>query len=358
MNLGNKIKVLRLKAGATQEMLANDLGVSCQSVSKWENDVCAPDITLLPKISEFFGVTIDELFDLSVEQKLHRIENMLDYETELSDADFHETERFLTEQLETYDVTHPEHPSGRIYSFLAHLYHHRMTGDSKKVSEYARRAMRLHPELKEDQWLLQASEGAAIADWNCRNHNKTILFYKELVANRPEVSRNYLYLMDNLLLDHRTAETRKYLDIYRTLDDRKEFQIPVYEARIALAEHRPKDAETILAKMEQEYPADACVLFELAGFYADECKYDKAIDYYKKSYAAESSRPRFYDALQGEAIIYEIQEKYEEALLCLDRIKRNLTEEWGITEGAPILEIEKEKQRILNQQIGNKNHRA
>ena len=39
MNLGNKIKVLRLKAGATQEMLANDLGVSCQSVSKWENDV-------------------------------------------------------------------------------------------------------------------------------------------------------------------------------------------------------------------------------------------------------------------------------------------------------------------------------
>ena len=126
MNLGNKIIVLRLKAGATQEMLANDLGVSCQSVSKWENDVCAPDITLLPKISEFFGVTIDELFDLSVDQKLHRIENMLDYETELSDADFRETERFLTEQLETYDVTHPEHPNGRIYSFLAHLYHHRM----------------------------------------------------------------------------------------------------------------------------------------------------------------------------------------------------------------------------------------
>ena len=351
MNLGNKIKVLRLKAGATQEMLANELGVSCQSVSKWENDVCAPDITLLPKISEFFGVTIDELFDLSVDQKLHRIENMLDYETELSDTEFRETERFLTEQLETYDVTHPDRPSGRIYSFLAHLYHHRITSDSKRVSEYARRAMRLHPEIKEDQWLLQASEGAAIVDWNCRNHNKTILFYKELVTSHPEVSRNYLYLMDNLLLDHRTAETRKYLDIYRTLESRKEFQVPIYEARIALAEHRSKDAETILAKLEQEYPEDAQVLFELAGFSADACKYDEAISYYEKSYAAETTRPRFYDALQGEEIIYEIQGKYEEALLTLDRIRKNLTEEWGITEGAPILEIEKEKQRILSRSL-------
>lgn len=349
MNLGNKIKVLRLKAGATQEMLANELGVSCQSVSKWENDVCAPDITLLPKISEFFGVTIDELFDLSVEQKLHRIENMLDYETELSDSDFRETERFLTEQLETYDVAHPERPNGRIYSFLAHLYHHRVTSDSKKVSEYARRAMRLHPELKEDQWLLQASEGAAIADWNCRNHNRTILFYQELVIGHPEISRNYLYLMDNLLLDHRTAETRKYLDIYRTLDDRKEFQIPVYEARIALAEHRPEDAETILAKMEQDYPDNPNVLFELAGFYADACRYDDAIAYYEKSYRAETTKPRYYDALQGEATVYEIQGKYEDALGYLDRIRRNLTEEWGITEGAPILEVEKEKQRILSQ---------
>lgn len=348
MNLGNKIKVLRLKAGATQEMLANELGVSCQSVSKWENDVCAPDITLLPKISEFFGVTIDELFDLSVEQKLHRIENMLDYAPELSDADFRETESFLIEQLETYDGTHPSRPNGRIYSLLAQLYHHRITSDSKKVSEYARRAMRLHPEIKEDQWLLQASEGAAITDWNCRNHNKTILFYKELVANYPDISRNYLYLMDNLLLDRRTVETKEYLDIYRTLDDKKDFQIPVYEARIALAEHRPKDAEAILDQMEETYPDDPWVLFELAGFSADACKYDEAISYYERSYVAEKTRPRYWDALQGEAVIYEIQGKYEDALLCLERIKKNLSEEWGITEGAPILQIEKEKQRILD----------
>ena len=78
MELGNKIKTLRLKAGLTQEMLAEELGVSFQTISKWENSICAPDINMLPKLSVFFGVTIDELFDLTVEQRLHRIEKMIE----------------------------------------------------------------------------------------------------------------------------------------------------------------------------------------------------------------------------------------------------------------------------------------
>ena len=76
MELGNKIKTLRLKAGLTQEKLADQLNVSFQTVFKWENNVCAPDISMLPKLSVFFGVTIDELFDLSSGQKIHRIEKI------------------------------------------------------------------------------------------------------------------------------------------------------------------------------------------------------------------------------------------------------------------------------------------
>lgn len=53
MDLGNKIKALRLKAGVTQDMMAQELGVSCQSVSKWGNNVCAPDISMLPKLSVY-----------------------------------------------------------------------------------------------------------------------------------------------------------------------------------------------------------------------------------------------------------------------------------------------------------------
>ena len=56
MELGNKIKTLRLRAGMTQEMLAEEMGVSFQTISKWENNICAPDVSMLPKLSVYFGV--------------------------------------------------------------------------------------------------------------------------------------------------------------------------------------------------------------------------------------------------------------------------------------------------------------
>ncbi len=51
MNIGLKIKQLRLNAGLTQEQLAARLGISAQSISKWETAVTMPDITLLPLLS-------------------------------------------------------------------------------------------------------------------------------------------------------------------------------------------------------------------------------------------------------------------------------------------------------------------
>ena len=56
-----RLKENRLKLGLTQEQLANKVGVSYQSVSKWERDDGLPDITLLPRIALCFGITVDEL---------------------------------------------------------------------------------------------------------------------------------------------------------------------------------------------------------------------------------------------------------------------------------------------------------
>lgn len=59
--LGSRIAELRRKKNMTQEELAAELGVTAQAVSKWENDLSCPDITLLPQLARLFGVTIDEL---------------------------------------------------------------------------------------------------------------------------------------------------------------------------------------------------------------------------------------------------------------------------------------------------------
>lgn len=68
MNLpiGKNIKQLRISAGLTQRALAYKLQVSVQAVSKWEQELSYPDVTLLPRIAELFSVTIDRLFDESI----------------------------------------------------------------------------------------------------------------------------------------------------------------------------------------------------------------------------------------------------------------------------------------------------
>ncbi len=64
MNIGLKIKGLRKKQDVTQEKLAAYLNISYQAISKWENGTAYPDITLIPPIANFFGVTADELLGM------------------------------------------------------------------------------------------------------------------------------------------------------------------------------------------------------------------------------------------------------------------------------------------------------
>lgn len=63
--IGKQIALLRKEKGIKQEELANYVGVSTQAVSKWENGG-VPDTELLPKIADFFSVSVDFLFDRSI----------------------------------------------------------------------------------------------------------------------------------------------------------------------------------------------------------------------------------------------------------------------------------------------------
>lgn len=68
LKIGEKIKELRKSQDITQEKLADYLNISYQAVSKWENELALPDITLLPKLANFFGVSTDELLDLKASE--------------------------------------------------------------------------------------------------------------------------------------------------------------------------------------------------------------------------------------------------------------------------------------------------
>ena len=87
MSLGNSLFQARKKAGLSQEAVAEKLGVSRQTISKWELDETLPDIRQSKKLSTLYRLTLDELIDFDVERK--EIEEVIAHTSE-------ETQKKLT----------------------------------------------------------------------------------------------------------------------------------------------------------------------------------------------------------------------------------------------------------------------
>ena len=67
--LGKRIMRHRKALGLTQDQLAEQLGITAQAVSKWENDQSCPDIAMLPRIARVFGISVDELLGVAQPEK-------------------------------------------------------------------------------------------------------------------------------------------------------------------------------------------------------------------------------------------------------------------------------------------------
>ncbi|MBR6918283.1 MAG: helix-turn-helix domain-containing protein [Clostridia bacterium] len=340
MELGKRIKQLRLRSGLTQEALAERLGVVAQSVSKWETSAAMPDISTLPILAETFGVSIDDLFDLTAEQRLSRIENRLDAEDDIPGDVFSEYAEFLESKL------NEEKYKKRATGLIAYLFWHKMNAYAEKVKKYAHDAIRLAPGEKGCQWMLNMAEGDAAWDWNCSNHLAAIEFYRELSAKHPDLRSPYLYLLDNLIADRRADEAEEALGKLRALKDADPVICEIYAAHIALARFDKEGADKIIEDLLASRSDDFACLFEAAQYYASTCEYDKAIALYERSFEHETRRPRYYDELQAIAQIYEIKGDYANAAATYDRIIALLRDEWGMTEEVTLKEAEMDKSRL------------
>ena len=78
LNIGTQIRYLRREKDITQEEFAEILGVSYQSVSRWENNTCYPDIELLPTIADFFGITVGHLMGLDEAAERDKVAKYVD----------------------------------------------------------------------------------------------------------------------------------------------------------------------------------------------------------------------------------------------------------------------------------------
>ncbi len=69
MNLGNNLFQARKKASLSQEIVAEKLGVSRQTISKWETDETVPDIYQSKKLAKLYHLSLDELIEFDVDLK-------------------------------------------------------------------------------------------------------------------------------------------------------------------------------------------------------------------------------------------------------------------------------------------------
>ena len=105
INMKDMLCELRRQKKVTQEAVAAHLGITSQSVGKWERGEGYPDITLLPALALYFGVTVDELLGVGKARQEERIDALLD------EAERQLRENSSTAAVETCRMAHREFPN-------------------------------------------------------------------------------------------------------------------------------------------------------------------------------------------------------------------------------------------------------
>ncbi len=80
VSIGGNLRRLRHQKGLTQEQVAEVFGLSAQAISRWENDSAYPDVTMLPGLAMYYGVSVDEIVGMEHirrEERLHGFMNAI-----------------------------------------------------------------------------------------------------------------------------------------------------------------------------------------------------------------------------------------------------------------------------------------
>ena len=337
MEIGNQIKQLRLRRGITQEAMAQHLGITAQAVSKWERGVATPDIGMLPDISAYFGVTIDELFAISDETRMERIQNMLWDVRFLDAADVESAREFLLEKAAR------EPNNGNPHALLAQMENHMAKTHHAKAAEYAKEALRRDHTLKDGYSELTEAMGGNCGDWCVYNHYELIEYYKDLVAENPDYVPGYLWLLDQLIDDGRLEEAEYYCGIVDTLDNT--YRAPLYRGMIALQKGEKDTAMQILQEMEQCFPESWIMYLGLGDAMIKIGEYEQAKVYYRK-YMENQKPPRYTDSLTSIAQLCEIQGDYEGAIQAHREELEVLASDWNTTSGETVDQHTREIARL------------
>ncbi len=333
--IGMNIKQLRQEKHIKQDTLADAIGVSAQAVSKWETGASDPDIALLPKLAGYFGVSIDELFEVPRAEQMERIQNMIWNERRIAPETFERSVRYL-ENILTEDPKDAE-----ALTKLAELYNHRAYGDHENASYYAERALEADPEDENNAWAayLEANNAPCGDNW-LDNHFAVIRFIRAFVEKHPLDRYAKIILAVNLLADHRLDEAETV--IAKMKKDDAYFD---YSAKLAFLKGDREEALKLWKKAADEYPNRWQATDSLGEGYLALGMYREALDAFEKSFTMQSA-PRYTDGLFARAQVHEEIGDFEGAIEDRKRIIECLKTDYDTTDGEGVDENLREIDRL------------
>ena len=324
MEMGKEIRRLRNERGLTQEALAAALNVTAQTVSKWECGNSIPDVQLLPEIAIYFGVSIDQLFAMSPEQQMERIENHIYDRGMFTEAE----ERQLEQQLGVF----AEDPAleGQAKLLLTKLYNNQAEQYRLLAVELGKEAVEKTGGDRDAVSELANAWGSYMPDWNVRNHHALIDWFSDYCRRHPDNRAALMWLLDNLIDDRRLTEAREWLEKLAWID--RSFRTPMYRYLIALAAGEKDESEKQLHELEALADSEWCCALTLGDICTQRQEYDEAVAWYRRGQQLQPS-PKFTDSATSIAHICEIRGDREGAIEAYREVLRLMKEDWGIVSG-------------------------
>lgn len=339
MNIGNQIKTLRQRRGVTQEAMAQHFGITSQAVSKWECGSSVPDIGMLPGLSAYFGVSIDELFALSDEVRMDRIQNMLWDLRFTNPADMENERQFLL------DMARREPDNADPHCMLAQLELHMAKEHQIRAEEYA---MEILARAKGQDYgvgcgYLSKAMGGVHVDFRMNTHNELIDRFKRYLDQYPQNTDACAWLIAQLLDDYRIPEAKKYCSLLEKYETG--YYLTVHKIKIALAEHDIEIAKAMWEQMGMDYPENWSVWHWIGDFQTRTGDYDAAKASYRKAIDL-LPKPRYNDPIISLALTCEMDGDIAGALEARKLELEICKKEWNSTTGESVEVVRREIARL------------
>lgn len=277
MTIGEKIKRLRQENHMTQEALAQRLNISSQAVSKWEQNVTAPDISLLGDIAVCFQVTTDELlgagrYKRASGYKNYRARLLAVYEEGGTDQDFQKVR-------EAYEdvILHGE-PCTEDYMMYGYLYNCRICRDMNMAMRYYEKALEAGKETREHCWFQTHQQISLLLNMQGRG-DEAVERWKAWLEREPDNVQALLSVIWALYHANRSEEALLFLE---------------------RAERLAPDDPTVLTAMG-----------DVLGGERGLGRYEEAIGYWNRALTANDD---FGDCRYSKAYAYEQLGQYRQAI--------------------------------------------